>query len=201
MPPQIFTTVPRCKQFDEADVLRKAMELFWKKGFHATSIQDLVTHLGINRASLYDTYGGKNVLFEKSLKLYRNTYHSIMKEFLAQQDSVKSAFFNLFSNAVEESTCQQGFKGCFAVNTSSALMPEDDHIRIFLAQNNSDCIQIFTETLEKGVKSGEISPDKDLQAIATIFFTHYSGIQTIGKTSPNKAQMLGALNNLPTLLD
>ena len=44
--------MPRTKQFNEEEVLNKAMELFWEKGFHATSIQDLVSHLGINRASL-----------------------------------------------------------------------------------------------------------------------------------------------------
>ncbi len=48
--------MPRVKLFDESEVLNKATNLFWKKGYHATSIQDLVNHLGINRGSLYDTY-------------------------------------------------------------------------------------------------------------------------------------------------
>lgn len=52
--------MPRVKKFDEKEVLEKAMELFWIQGYHATSIQDLVDHLGINRASLYDTYGERN---------------------------------------------------------------------------------------------------------------------------------------------
>ena len=58
--------MPRTKQFNEEEILKKAMELFWEKGFHATSIQDLVAHLGINRASLYDTFGGKEELFKKA---------------------------------------------------------------------------------------------------------------------------------------
>ena len=63
--------MPRTKQFDEKEVLKNAMELFWEKGFHATSIQDLVSHLGINRASLYDTYGGKDELFNTAFETYR----------------------------------------------------------------------------------------------------------------------------------
>ena len=51
-------------KFNEDEVLIKAMELFWNKGYHATSIQDLVSNLGINRASLYDTFGGKKELFD-----------------------------------------------------------------------------------------------------------------------------------------
>jgi TetR/AcrR family transcriptional repressor of nem operon len=54
--------MPRVKLFDENEVLNKAMNLFWKQGYSATSIQDLVSHLGINRASLYDTYGDKEKL-------------------------------------------------------------------------------------------------------------------------------------------
>ena len=54
--------MPRVKQFNEDEVLNKAMELFWKKGYNATSMQDIVDYLGINRASLYSTFGGKKNL-------------------------------------------------------------------------------------------------------------------------------------------
>ena len=58
----------RKKQFEEHEILTKATDLFWKQGFHATSIQDLVNHLKINRASLYDTFGGKEELFNKAFR-------------------------------------------------------------------------------------------------------------------------------------
>ena len=64
--PHFFKVMPRVKLFDEKDVLNKATDLFWKQGFAATSVQDLVSHLGINRASLYDTFGDKEKLFKKS---------------------------------------------------------------------------------------------------------------------------------------
>ena len=65
--------MPRIKTFDENEVLVKAMNLFWKQGYSATSVQDLVSHLGINRASLYDTFGDKEQLFKKSFALYRKS--------------------------------------------------------------------------------------------------------------------------------
>jgi TetR/AcrR family transcriptional repressor of nem operon len=65
--------MPRVKLFDENEVLNKAMNLFWKQGYSATSIQDLVSHLGINRASLYDTYGDKEKLFFRAFEFYRKT--------------------------------------------------------------------------------------------------------------------------------
>ena len=60
--------MPRTKNFDPAEVLEKAKNLFWEKGYYATSMQDLVDTLGINRASMYDTYGGKDQLFAKALE-------------------------------------------------------------------------------------------------------------------------------------
>jgi len=78
----------RTKNFDESRVLDKALEVFWKKGFNATSIQDLVDHLGINRASIYDTYGDKHQLYLASLKRYRQQTSSWL---LQQIRSEKSA--------------------------------------------------------------------------------------------------------------
>lgn len=62
--------MPRKKQFDPGVALRQAMELFWEKGYEATSIQDLLEKMGINRFSLYDTFKGKRELFDAAMALY-----------------------------------------------------------------------------------------------------------------------------------
>ena len=66
----------RKKNFDEVEVLDKAVNLFWEKGYNATSIQDLVEGLGINRASIYDTWGDKHQLYLSALKRYRQNSSS-----------------------------------------------------------------------------------------------------------------------------
>ncbi len=62
--------MPRVKEFDPDQALDRAMELFWRKGYEATSVQDLVEHMGINRFSLYDTFGSKHELFMAALDRY-----------------------------------------------------------------------------------------------------------------------------------
>ena len=81
----------RNKAFEKEIVLEKAKELFWKQGFHATSVQNLVDHLGINRASIYDTFGGKNKLYETALESYRAENLIFLKEHLAKFESVKKS--------------------------------------------------------------------------------------------------------------
>ena len=61
----------RTKDFDEDEVLTKAMNLFWLNGYNGTSMQDLVDGLGISRSSLYDTFGDKRSLFLKTLENYK----------------------------------------------------------------------------------------------------------------------------------
>ena len=53
----------RHKEFEREEALQKAMEVFWSRGYGAASIQDLVEHMGINRQSLYDTFGDKHALY------------------------------------------------------------------------------------------------------------------------------------------
>ncbi len=54
---------PRHKAFDPSTVLNEAVDVFWTQGYEATSVQDLVDHMGINRFSMYDTFGNKHELF------------------------------------------------------------------------------------------------------------------------------------------
>ncbi|WP_246772684.1 TetR/AcrR family transcriptional regulator [Paenibacillus polymyxa] len=63
----------RSKEFDETEVLDKAMQLFWEQGYEKTSMTDLVKHMGIHRRSLYDTFGDKHTLFLMALDRYDNT--------------------------------------------------------------------------------------------------------------------------------
>src|SRR5512134_1716882 len=81
----LLTGMVRTKQFDRHAVLDEAMEVFWERGFHATSIQDLVDRLGVNRQSLYDTYGGKDQLFLAALERYREIQGTPVRRLLERE--------------------------------------------------------------------------------------------------------------------
>ena len=118
--------MPRVKLFDEEEVLERAMHLFWKKGYYATSVQDLVNHLGINRSSLYDTYGGKRSLFDKVFTHYRTTNTDIVKKYLDSQPDIRTGFKRLFKMAIQQSTEDIDKKGCFVVNSTIEFIPNEN---------------------------------------------------------------------------
>ena len=193
--------MPRVKLFDENEVLAKAMNLFWKKGYAATSVQDLINHLGINRASLYDTFGDKEQLFKKSFELYRKNNIEGLKQFFDSQKNVRKGFERLFENAIEEAVNDQDRKGCFVVNTTTELVPNDDSIAVILENNKSDFENMFFEYLQKGKEAGQIKTDKELKSIAALFYTLYNGLRVVSKVQPNAKNLTDTINIALSVLD
>lgn len=181
--------MPRTKQFDEKEALNKAMELFWEKGFHATSIQDLVSQLSINRASLYDTFGGKEALFEAAFELYRETNGSIIQHLFETESSVKEGFKKLFQMAIDESVQDNCKKGCFVVNTTTELIPGDDKIQNILLEHKAATENLFTAFVQKGIGSGEINANKNPNEIGLMLFALFNGIRVLAKVDPHPEKL------------
>jgi TetR/AcrR family transcriptional regulator, transcriptional repressor for nem operon len=110
----------RTKQFDKHTALDEAMELFWQRGYHATSIQDLVDHLGVNRQSLYDTYGGKDQLFLAALERYREIQAAPVRRLLERDGPAREIVRDFFRGYVE-ALLSEDCKGCFMVNTATEV--------------------------------------------------------------------------------
>ena len=103
----------RNKSFDQVEFVKDAVNLFWENGYHQTSIQDLVKKLGVNRASLYDTYGDKEGLFKKCLKTYRDDVFTIVENTINSNNNSKKAFkdlFDWFSNTLINDSDKKALK-------------------------------------------------------------------------------------------
>ncbi|MDO6769500.1 MULTISPECIES: TetR/AcrR family transcriptional regulator [Cellulophaga] len=195
-----FYYMPRVKLFDENEVLVKAMNLFWKQGYSATSVQDLVSHLGINRASIYDTFGDKDKLFKKSFQLYRKQSREGLIQFFENKQNVKIGFSELFKNAIQEAINDKERKGCFVVNTITELVPNDESLNEVLEINKQDFINIFFEYLKKGKEIGQLKTNQDLKSLATLFYTLYNGIRVVSKVRPNKKELTDSIKVALSLL-
>jgi len=117
--------MPWEKQFDSDDALMRAMEAFWGRGYEATSMQDLVSCMGINRGSLYATFGDKRALFLAALRRYDAHYRQDWLSALRQANGPKATILAAFDDAVEAALGRKGRRGCFLVNTALELSPHD----------------------------------------------------------------------------
>lgn len=196
-----FIIMPRVKLFDENEVLTKAMNLFWKQGYSATSVQDLVCHLGINRASLYDTFGDKKQLFKKAFELYRKQNINRICELFNNQSIVKEGFAELFKNAIDTAVRDKDKKGCFAVNNTTELVPNDNSCQEVLASNRRDFEKIFYDYLKTGHQQGQLKNIKDLKSLASYLFVIYNGLLVVSKIQTNKKALTNSVNLALSLMD
>jgi TetR/AcrR family transcriptional repressor of nem operon len=193
--------MPRSKAFDETEALKKAMHTFWKQGYNATSMQDLVDSMGINRASLYDTFGNKKELFERAFELYRSTNTRLLSSFLEKHEDTKEGFRRLFELAIDESVSDRDQKGCFVVNTTTEHLPDCSSIPEALQANQSLFEEVFYNYLKQGVDKGQLSEEKDLRSIARLIFTLYNGMKVVSRISAEKERLMATVDTALQVLD
>ncbi|KFF04286.1 TetR/AcrR family transcriptional regulator [Flavobacterium reichenbachii] len=171
----------RTKEFNEDKALDKAIEIFWHKGYNGTSAQDLVTHLGLSRSSLYDTFGDKQKLFSKALKKYQNQGQDNVKKLLEESNDVKVTLTEIFKQAVLESLEDRITKGCFMVNSAVELAMHDAEIAYIVRDNQKVMEEVFYKAIKKGQESGQISDKQEARSLARFIFNNYSGIRVLAR--------------------
>jgi TetR/AcrR family transcriptional repressor of nem operon len=118
--------VPRTKAFQPAEALDRAMELFWRRGYRATALDELVRRTGASRYGLYATFGGKQDLFLTALERYSQAVMDPMLEPLeVARPSVSAirAFFDRVLGLIRKSGDGRGCLMCNAALEAAALNP------------------------------------------------------------------------------
>ncbi|MCS3734189.1 TetR/AcrR family transcriptional regulator [Mucilaginibacter dorajii] len=176
----------RKKEFDEDQLLDKAVALFWDKGYHATSAQDLVDGLGINRSSLYNTYTDKRTLFTKSLRQYQAKNTNAVLSMLKNIVDAREAISQILHGVIKESEEDTLAKGCFMVNTAVELSSHDKEIGALVTENNQSVEDAFARTIEKGQAHGQFTKAKDARALAHFVFSTISGLRVSARAGADK---------------
>jgi len=176
----------RTKDFDEDEVLLKAMNLFWLKGYNGTSMQDLVDGLGISRSSLYDTYGDKHALFIRSLENYKRISTERFDKIGRETSSARDAIRKVLEYTISELIKDKDHKGCFLVNAAVEMAPHDKEVNDMLCQNDRQMGEYFYETIKKGQENGEITNVQDARVLAQFLLNGIKGIRVTSKSVTDK---------------
>jgi TetR/AcrR family transcriptional repressor of nem operon len=179
----------RHKEFDRHRVLEKAMNLFWQQGYAATSMQDLVEATGINRQSIYDTFGDKHSLFLATLEKYRQTRTVYLQELLEQPGPALAAIESVFRVTMAQMVAEQPRRACLMMNSAVELAPHDLEVALYTSQNFSALQTAFYKALVKAQAQGEISPKPDLQGLAWFLVCNLEGLHVLSKTQLEPAQL------------
>ena len=179
----------RKKEFDEEELLEKAVNLFWNKGYFATSAQDLVDGLGISRSSLYSTYTDKRTLFTKSLKRYQDKQTRAVLTMLNNAADIPAVIKDIFDGIIKDSMMDDLRKGCFMVNTAVELSSHDPEIKELVNLNNKSVIDALTNAIKRGQVAGQINSESDAPAIALFIFNTISGLRVSARAGAGEKSL------------
>ena len=166
----------RPKEFDQNEALRNAIGLFCRRGFAATSTDELMRVMGVGHQSMYDTFGDKRALFLKALEMYvTESVHSINVE-LERPGSGISAIENALVTFAERKDLSSA-DGCMGLNAISEFGQRDADVTRITRKAASLLRQTLTHVLARAKKQGELSPDADLDSMADFFESTLAGIR------------------------
>ncbi|MEQ8925183.1 MAG: TetR/AcrR family transcriptional regulator [Fulvivirga sp.] len=191
--------MPKSVLFDRDDVISRVTDLFWEKGYNATSMQDLVDATGLNRSSIYNTYGDKYNLFIAALKHYQAQQNDLLTTAAQKTQSPKKAIEMLF-NATWEQLNEEQNKGCFLSNCATEMSNADPKIKGFLSDNKCAVVTTFKSLIEKAQQVGEVDAAKDAEVLAHYLFSSLQGLRVTSMIDGNKKHIKGIADQVLSVL-
>ena len=183
--------VGRPKSYHRDDVLAAARDLFWERGYEATSITDLEQHTGLNRSSIYEEFGSKHDLFEAALACYADQVISMLFAEIRDDGAGLDAVVGLFTRLAELFRCNQAIstRGCLMINTIAELAARDERVRPAAAKYRDRIRADFGTALGRAAASGEIDATL-VEARANLLASTLMGIWLAVRIDPLDAAAL-----------
>ena len=188
--------MPRPIEFDRESVLENAMLLFWQKGYKVTSMRDLVTVTGLKPGSLYGTFKSKRLLFLTALERYFERMIAEFRAILHAKEHPVHRIHHFFDFIIAESVADNTVKGCLLVNTVLEVPTDDKEINKRVAQMFAEVEAEFRQLLIDAQQSGEISSEKDPEALAKLILATLHGLRVISRTRPGKEALYKIVQSL-----
>ncbi|WP_439408135.1 TetR/AcrR family transcriptional regulator [Bradyrhizobium sp. DASA03076] len=159
----------RPRAYEPEIALGKALDLFRKQGFAATSLDDLSAATGMNRPSLYGAFGDKRELYIKSYQRYREDARASMVEIFRQEMPVRQRLERIYAAALNiYLSGETGPRGCFTVVTAASEAVGDPEIRAMVLEGLTDLDKAFASCFRRAKEKGELPDSADPAVLAQL---------------------------------
>jgi TetR/AcrR family transcriptional repressor of nem operon len=192
--------MPRSKAFDVEATLDKAKDQFWAAGYQATSMDDLLKAMGINRASFYDTYENKHKLLLDSLKRYIDHDLAMSIAEYTQGLGPRDAILEIFASRLKWLQTKKGRLGCFLVNTALEMSPNDKAVAEIVEQFYKGMVRNFASLIKQGQQVGTINPDIHPTQTGQLLLNHLLGLLVLLRSSGSTSLVKSVIKQVELLL-
>lgn len=188
----------RPKEFDPDKALGEALLLFWEKGYEATSIDDIVTRLNLNRSSLYHTFGDKHALFLQTLRAY---HQRVLRNVEAALGGLPTAeAFRMLCDSIIHAKPPMNTWGCLMVNSMTELLPGDAAVATIADAYTADIRGRIRSAIERDQAAGVLSTRFAADDLAFYLFNTMQGLKVMSKTGISPQDLAAARDITLTVL-
>ena len=182
----------RPREFDEGTVLDAAVQCFWKQGYEATSVRDLVAQTGITAASLYNAFGDKRALYQKALDHY---VEASVADRIRRCEALppRQAIEAFFEDIVKRSLNDRDRKGCMLVNAALDVAPHDPAFRKVVAKVLIGIEAFFLACVRAGQADGSVTRSLPAETLSQNLLGVLMGIRVLARVRPERALLEGVV--------
>jgi TetR/AcrR family transcriptional repressor of nem operon len=180
----------RPRKFDEDNVLERAADAFWTKGYEATSTRDLTECTGLTQSSIYAAFGDKRGLFLRALKHY---LERALHERIARLEALppRQAIGDFFTEVIDRSLADPRHRGCMLVNTALEATSDDPELQHYIAAETIMIEDFFRRCIAAGQASGEFPADRSATDSARHLLAVLLGLRVLVRVRPDAALLTG----------
>jgi AcrR family transcriptional regulator len=188
----------RPRSFNPEEALDLARDVFWRKGFQGTSLDDITAATGLAKPSLYAAFGDKNALFLKVLVRYHERIVANAERILNEGPSARDAIERWLTGFVPFCSGVRGSRGCLSINTAADGASDQKEVRKSVARFNRKLEELLKNRLraDRAQFSDGFDPDSAADTIMAI----YSGLMVMAKDAPDAVRVRATLNQAMKLL-
>ncbi len=190
----------RPREFEHDVVLDRAMRIFWSRGYEATSVQALVDHMGIQRGSLYATFGDKRSLFSAAIDRYDRVVTSKLLAALDEPTSGTEAIRRFFRLKIEWAVAANRPRGCLVTNSATELASRDRRTANQVGAVLTKIEAAFQRAVVRAQNAGEIDRARDPRALARFLTSSAQGLSVMAKTFPERTMLEDIVEVILTVL-
>jgi len=185
-----MATRGRPRSFDPDVALRRALDLFWERGYEGTSLNDLAEAMGIASASIYACFGNKENLFRQVMALYGRTSGEPPRRALQEHQTARAAVHAMLRATAEQITGPDTPHYCMLILAAPTGAVENHPVREFLADRRRDMHTTIRDRLARGVSEGDLTASPDaLDALARYYTTVVQGLSLQARDGATRAEL------------
>ena len=187
--------MPRSEDFDRSQVLQNAKEVFWVKGYNGTSMQDLVDATGLNRSSIYNSFGNKMELFQQTLKQYQDESAQLFDNACAQNKNAIETIGLTFLYSLKNIKEDTDNRGCMFINCGTELGNQEPAVNRLWEANQEQLVAHFQSLVVQGQQEGSVRSGENPENLAHYLASAFVGFRITGMHTKDMGVLKSIIQN------